>query len=285
MDPVTDLSEKPSGAGKRPSRRRFLKIALGAGGALAAGAGAYAWRSNTLAVSRETHALPGWKGPDLRVVSLSDIHAPGYGDVRPLVERTAALEPDLLFLVGDVLDGRGGVSAVEAFGAVKARFGKFAVLGNWDSWAGIPQPEQRALYRRAGTTLLVNEWREAAGIAVAGLDDLLAGEPDLHVLEAAAATGLPLLALGHAPALFETAAARLKRPLLMISGHTHGGQIAPFGIAPHRPRGSGPFLRGWYRRGPHALYVMRGVGTTIVPLRIGSRPEILVLTLRGEGAL
>ena len=68
-------------------------------------------------------------------------------------------------------------------------------------------------------------------------------------------------------------------PMLVLAGHTHGGQIAPFGRAFYTPPGSGSYLRGWYRNGKYAMYVMRGVGTTVIPMRIGARPELLVLDL------
>jgi predicted MPP superfamily phosphohydrolase len=67
--------------------------------------------------------------------------------------------------------------------------------------------------------------------------------------------------------------------MLVLSGHTHGGQIAPFGITLVTPRGSGSYVKGWYHQEGHSMYVMRGIGTTGVPLRIGATPELLVLDI------
>jgi predicted MPP superfamily phosphohydrolase len=60
----------------------------------------------------------------------------------------------------------------------------------------------------------------------------------------------------------------------MLSGHTHGGQIAPFGIAIKLPHGSGGYVSGWSRDDGGPLYVSRGIGTSLVPIRIGATPEL-----------
>jgi predicted MPP superfamily phosphohydrolase len=65
----------------------------------------------------------------------------------------------------------------------------------------------------------------------------------------------------------------------VISGHTHGGQIAPFGHALYTPAGSGRYVKGWYRKGNNSMYVMRGIGTAHFPIRLGASPELLVLDL------
>lgn len=66
-------------------------------------------------------------------------------------------------------------------------------------------------------------------------------------------------------------------PVAILAGHTHGGQIAPFGVAPYTPRGSGAYTRGWYRDdGALPLYVSVGLGTVRIPARLGALPEIAV---------
>ena len=67
--------------------------------------------------------------------------------------------------------------------------------------------------------------------------------------------------------------------VIVIAGHTHGGQIAPFGKAVVTPSGSGSYIHGWYQSGNTSMYVMRGIGTSGPPIRIGARPEILVLDI------
>jgi hypothetical protein len=60
----------------------------------------------------------------------------------------------------------------------------------------------------------------------------------------------------------------------MLAGHTHGGQVAPFGIATVLPRGCGRYVAGWYREGGPPLFVSRGIGTSSLPVRIGASPEL-----------
>jgi uncharacterized protein len=64
----------------------------------------------------------------------------------------------------------------------------------------------------------------------------------------------------------------------VLSGHTHGGQVAPFGLATILPRGCGRYVAGWYRdEGGPPMYVSRGIGTSLVPVRIGATPELVVI--------
>ena len=110
--------------------------------------------------------------------------------------------------------------------------------------------------------------------------------PDVRMALASATPQPNHLLLAHCPAhreVFRSNAAaligggfdsRVLMPQLMLAGHTHGGQIAPFGWAPFRPPGSGRYLRGWYSDDPIALYVSRGLGTSTIPARLGSVPEV-----------
>lgn len=66
---------------------------------------------------------------------------------------------------------------------------------------------------------------------------------------------------------------------LSVSGHTHGGQIAPFGWVLWRPPGSGRFVAGEYSTRFGRLYITRGIGTSLIPMRIGARPEVLFVTI------
>jgi predicted MPP superfamily phosphohydrolase len=84
------------------------------------------------------------------------------------------------------------------------------------------------------------------------------------------------LVLAHCPAARDALGLPTEHPAsLVLSGHTHGGQIAPLGIATWRPTGSGRYVAGWYTDGGPPLYVSRGVGTSLVPVRIGAAPEMV----------
>jgi predicted MPP superfamily phosphohydrolase len=163
------------------------------------------------------------------------------------------------------------------YAPLEARLGKYAIVGNWENWARVDRAALEAAYRRAGVAFLDNDVTvlEALGVRLVGLDESRNGWPD-WTLVGAAPLDLPMLLLHHSPGEFD-------RPfpeglaVLMLSGHTHGGQIAPLGRPLILPPGCGGYLQGLYRRGPSQMYVTRGVGTSHLPLRIGARPEIAIL--------
>ena len=126
------------------------------------------------------------------------------------------------------------------------------------------------------------------GLRITGLDDLRSGRPDATAALAAAEPMPNHLVLAHCPAQRD----QLHLPPhhaadLVLSGHTHGGQVAPLGMPVVLPPGSGRYVAGWYgRQGGDALpplYVSRGVGTSLIPIRLGAVPEVAVFewTLAG----
>jgi hypothetical protein len=156
-----------------------------------------------------------------------------------------------------------------------------------------------AVYRAAGCRLLVNDFavHRAGGrsIRLTGLDDLIGGTPDAgkalggpsqtdaHLVLAHCPEHRDLLLHAAAPSVLErlaAPAASFRGATLMLSGHTHGGQVNVFGWTPVLPRGSGRYVRGWFRdAGQVPLYVSRGIGTSVAPVRFGARPEVAVFTM------
>lgn len=159
-----------------------------------------------------------------------------------------------------------------------------AVFGNWEYWSGADRAALREFYkRRPKTRLLINE--EASFqigsriVKVIGFDDFTAGNPRLGWTrhDSSATT----IAVQHSPGWFDTPEVQ-KWPGnfdLCLSGHTHGGQVTLFGLPIWTPRGSGDFTSGFYKRSICPLYVSRGIGTSILPIRFGARPEIAVFDL------
>ena len=122
--------------------------------------------------------------------------------------------------------------------------------------------------------------RNGARLHLAGYDDFWAGAPDFDGVAAQIPAREAAIALGHEPD-FAIEVAALDKFGLMLSGHSHGGQIAlPGGIPIHVPTYAHKFPRGWYDVNGMRLYTNRGLGTVGVPLRFCSRPEISVFTLR-----
>lgn len=161
-----------------------------------------------------------------------------------------------------------------------ARKPVYAVLGNHDWWkdgrrvsralsaAGVRMIDNRALPVQLG----------ACRFWLAGLGDLWEGKPDVAGTLARIPPGAPVIALTHEPALWPRLPASVA---LTVAGHTHGGQINPFGVlTPRRFRATSPALRGAYAEGARTLFVTPGIGTSILPMRIGVPPEISRLRLR-----
>jgi uncharacterized protein len=267
----------------RLTRRQFLAASsLGVAGLASA---AYGAASNTLEVSHRTHPAGAGRSP-LRVALLTDMHAPhDWVEGEHLIAAIHKFSPHLIAIAGDAIDERGNEHHVAFYNALAAPLGKFATLGNWE-YQGLCDLRLLAReYDRAGVRLLINEHvrldHEGAAVDLIGLDDERAGQPqyDLVTLPDSNPEGDRTIVMSHCPVTFDVIARIAPRPVTVLSGHTHGGQIAPFGVAIITPEGSGRYIHGWYESGPHAMYVSRGLGNSGIPFRVGALPELVLLTL------
>jgi uncharacterized protein len=239
--------------------------------------------------------------PVLRVVQLTDLHLDSIGAHEERVAAAvAAHRPDMIVFTGDSIDDGGRVGVLGEFlDLLDGRTRKFAVVGDGERAAGIDVRELGRVYAKRGCELLINDVADLAvggrRVLVTGLDDFVRGTADpARALVGSEPTPNHLL-LAHSPAqrdairwerVTPAATARIAdgpevdlapyRPQWMLSGHTHGGQVAPFGLAPFRPRGSGRYVSGWYRDAVPALYVSRGIGTSLIDARYRATPEVPV---------
>jgi predicted MPP superfamily phosphohydrolase len=215
-----------------------------------------------------------------RIVHLSDIHYSLFlsaSAVARTVQISNALRPDLVAITGDfVTTSAQFIEPVsEALGRLRPRFGTWAVLGNHDFRAGA-ETLTLAL-RRRGMRVLRNthEWlRTPRGrIKIAGIDDSRQ-KPDLRSALGASHPDDFTLLLAHNPvALEEAAQAGVD---LVLSGHTHGGQVKLRFAQPLYQR----FLpEGFQELGRTRMYISRGIGKVLVPVRVGCPPEIAVFSL------
>jgi hypothetical protein len=261
------------------NRRTFLKSIVFAGGTALTSSSVYALQSTNLEISRQRMVLSGINKP-LRIVALADLHDPCFYISTPdLIETINSENPDLFIMAGDIFSTRENTDLISKLGQINAGCMKLAVPGNWEYRLYSNLKNLRYSFGDAGIKLLVNEACEIQGLTVIGLDDLLGGSPDFNILNTASAGPAPNIVISHCPKSFDYFKSYSHKQTICISGHTHGGQIAPFGQALITPRGSGSYVQGWYYHQNNSMYVMRGVGTSVLPLRIGARPELLVLDL------
>ena len=266
------------------TRRQFL---LGAAATAAAGVAVPALASGS-EVTAEPHEIV---VPDLdrahdglRIAQLSDLHV---GPLTPVERIRAAIDeanrfrPDLVALTGDYLTrDPGGVSLMrEQLGGLEAP--TVATLGNHDRWVD-PRGAGAALEHHGygflenqNTTLTLR----GAPFTVIGIDDLRTYSADPPKAMKGASPGSRLY-LAHVPRTADLLA-NWGKPMLLLSGHTHGGQVnIPILMPALRWMAREPYAQGLYQVGKVQLYVNRGVGNVGLALRLNAPPEVSLLTLR-----
>jgi predicted MPP superfamily phosphohydrolase len=242
-----------------------------------------------LVVRHPRMELAGWPS-EMRIAVLSDLHVGsphvGLDKLRTIVEKTNAENPALVVLLGDfVIGGPGGhgirggnfvepEQTAEELKKLRAPLGVYAVLGNHDWWyngervgkaltdAGIPVLENRAVH--------------AGHIWLGGIADLWTREPDVAGTLKQVTGSDPVVLITHNPDIFPDVPARVS---LTLAAHTHGGQVnlPLFGRVVTTSR-LGYTAGEFVEQGRH-LFVTTGIGTSIMPVRLGVPPEIVILTL------
>lgn len=220
----------------------------------------------------------------LRIVQLSDLHVGPVLRSRWVARRVAqveALAPDLVVVTGDLVDQDGALAEplVPELRRLRARLGVWGVLGNHEYYAGLDR--SLAVFEAAGIGLLRDSSTVLApGLVVAGVDDLSARRQfgvDGRPVDSTLAHRPPgaTIFLSHSP--WEVERAAELGVDLMLSGHTHAGQIWPF---IHVVRMAYPFVVGRFGVGAMTLIVSRGTGFWGPPMRLFQRAEITAITLR-----
>lgn len=222
----------------------------------------------------------------LKIAQLSDLHLHPYTEPETIaraVQVTNALQPDLILLTGDFITYKG--SDAEELGELlrplQSQHGIFGCMGNHDCWY---QPWLvRQHLTASGVEMLENAGSEITAksekLWLGGLDSIWAGRP---VLSKALprSSGIPAIMLVHEPD-YADILANTSRPLLQLSGHSHGGQVrVPFMGAPVTVPWAKKYIRGLYQVGDVTLYVNSGIGCTSHPVRFACPPEVTLLTLK-----
>jgi len=281
---------RSGGADVSTERRQFLaRAAVGGAGLVAAGFSTYGIRRAFAPPVIDEFAVrlprlhPAFDG--LRIVQVSDIH---IGDVlgrdflKDMVQRCNALQPDLVAVTGDLVDGRIDQigSTIAELQGLRSRFGTYFITGNHEFYSGdVPWC---AALGQMGLTVLRNRTvtlRDGdARLDLVGVDDYGQREQprgwDLGTALAGRNPEHPAVLLAHQPREVEKA---LDAGIgLQLSGHTHGGQLFPItGLV----SALWTYSAGLYGVGAGHVYVHRGTGFWGPPMRIGSPPEIAAITL------
>jgi len=300
------------------TRRKFLHFLAGLG-AFGSSTAAYGFGIEPLLrlrVARYDISPPRWPaGFELKIAVIADLHAcdpwmaPGH--IEAIVERTNALDADVVVMLGDYVAGHRYVTQkmpapewASVLAQLKASLGVHAILGNHDYWS------DRTIQREGHGKTVARQALEAVGIPVyendvarlskaghsfwlAGLGDQLAYAParrfrpvrrvgidDLGATLAKVTDDAPVILLAHEP---DVAARVPSRVALQLSGHTHGGQVNLLGWAPIAPSGR-KLVYGHVRMNCDVV-ISGGLGCSILPFRFGVPPEIVLVTLGAGPAL
>jgi uncharacterized protein len=224
-------------------------------------------------------------GGKIRIVQLSDVHVGLIirdKRLKVILDRVKEAKPDILVSTGDLLDGELNNVMPEAkqFAEIKPIYGKYAVTGNHEYYAGIENALE--FIQEAGFEILRNENREIEGINIIGLDDptgiklgLIKKITSVQELMPATQSQSFTLLLKHQPRIYENTNFNLQ-----LSGHTHDGQIFPFMFI---TRLFFPKNYGYYKLAENkSIYVSSGAGTWGPPVRFLAPPEITVIDIIGK---
>lgn len=273
-----------------PQKRLFLSRVLAGGAAtLSAGVASYSIYSAVTGpkVKRVAVSLGKWPKSfaGYKIVQLSDLHIGrtiGRSYVEQVVAKTNALNPDLIVITGDLVDGTPQLlqNAAEPLGHLKARHGVYFVPGNHDHYSGV-EPWVQWLQQH-GIKVLRNQLaqireQDDQGFELAGVDDSYFNA-NVGAALAGHDNSREVILLAHQPQEFRAAA---KNGVgLQLSGHTHGGQIWPFTFF------AGFMFRhvaGLYKVGKTQIYVSRGTGYVGPPMRLGAPSEITEIEISRAG--
>lgn len=283
--------------GRSPWQKR-VRISLAA--VIVLGASLVFWgffiEPNRLVVRHETIQIDRWPRElnDLRIAVLSDIHAGGAfideRKLRTIVERTNQLQPEMIVILGDYISGDGRRHPLrmtpETFAAVlkdfRAPLGVYSVLGNHDWW--FDGRRVRAALEQNGIKVLDDEVfkvdARGTSLWLVGLADLWTRPQRIEQTVSQVPENAAVISLTHNPDIFPRLPTRVQ---LLLAGHTHGAQIdLPFigyVVQPSNTYGE-RYARGHVFENGHHLFVTTGIGTSIVSVRFGVPPEIVLLTVK-----
>ena len=282
---TTDKSVTVTKGHNQINRRKFLL--RGAATLLAGSSYAY-FESGWARIRQQAVSVPNlpdaFKGKT--VALLTDIHHGRFislNYIERIVGITNGLKPDAILLAGDYVHRHHKYiePCFDVLGNLRAPLGVFGVMGNHDHWEGLKA--SKIAMKKNGIEELTNSgvWIEESGqrLRIAGVDDLWEGKQQLPSALKDTQQDESVILLCHNPDYVEQITDH--RVGLVLSGHTHGGQIVvPLYGAPRVPSRYGQkYLHGLVKTEYTKVFVSRGIGTVMLPFRFYCRPEIVLLTV------
>ena len=233
----------------------------------------------------------------LRIVYLSDVHEGFFwrhSRTVDLVRKVNSLNGDLVLLGGDyATDTAGAIDYVNNLPTLHATYGVFAVLGEDDLTDAEARQTLLTAMKNHHVTPLVNEVRSVRigtqDVYLAGVDDATNGKPEIQEVAGSVAAEDYVIFLAHNPSVIPEALRATDRQGkinwfdLGLYGHTHGGQLAVGGSLLHISEVESRYQRGWSVTNRIQMLVSQGVGTSVLPIRIGCPPQVHVVVVRGTG--
>lgn len=219
----------------------------------------------------------------IKIIQISDLH---FNELKSfhksIAKRINLLNPDIIVFTGDAVDDNKKLDAFNKFlQLIDNSIQKYAITGNWEYWGKINLTKLKDIYSKNNCELLINENRTIhlrnREISIIGIDDLVDGNSDFPKAIQNLKQTKTNIVLSHCPE-HRDIITKQKGSLfidLVLSGHTHGGQITFLGFVPFKPKGSGKYLKGWYKNYEPKMYVSKGIGTSMLPFRLGARAEIV----------
>ena len=223
---------------------------------------------------------------NFKIIFISDLHKRLYSEplkIKKVVEEINKQNSDLIILGGDYINYNKKETVVfSELSKLKSKYGVYGVYGNHDTWIG--EDVLKNYFSKNNINNLNNNsyWIEKDGekIKLGGVGDLWTGKQDLSKTVSDVNKDDYLILVSHNPDYIEEIKNENKIDLV-LSGHTHGGQITFFNWAPLNPSRYG-YLKGLYKFDNKEMYITRGIGEFFAPFRFFSRPEISEITLKSE---
>lgn len=224
---------------------------------------------------------------NIKLLQISDLHlkrmSPRHSN---LISRINEIKPNMILFTGDIVDSNKNLHLLDEFlGKLDSSIQKTAILGNWECWEVNPL-KLLEVYEKHDCELIVNHsYQYSFGqttLAISGMDDYLGGKADFKMAMEFYTPSTYHVVMTHCPEHYDVILKQMENVSidLVLSGHTHGGQLNIFGYAPIRPPRSGRYVAGWYRESFPPLYVSRGIGTSALPIRLGSRAEVSIFNFQ-----